>query len=410
MAVIVITSHGTLGDILPLIALGQELQQSNHQVWMVISESMHSYALKAGLKALSNGRDPLGQKEAQKNPQEWNHLRGAEIPNSQYCDAFLRHIIQGLPCLSQSCERADLLISTPQQNMIAAIIQEKLSIPWVSVSVTPSLYCIERKNIQQTSNPEERLLNGKLHKIVQKIRQSINLSSPLSSEDWENYSRCEHLVLGFSPHFSRPNKAYSHAIQTGFWFYQDPDWHSWQPDAKLRDFMEQESKPLVLSFSSQPLEEARSVVEVHVRAAAQLGKPILIQQGWADFNQEHLPPDCDRDQVMFAGFMPQDWLFERAAALIHHGGIGTTARALRNGCPMLVEPYGNDQFFNAKQIILHGIGAAMSPIKLQVDQLSQVLQDKVLNPEYKARAEAMGGKIKQEAGLIKACDYIESCL
>jgi UDP:flavonoid glycosyltransferase YjiC (YdhE family) len=196
----------------------------------------------------------------------------------------------------------------------------------------------------------------------------------------EQYFQCDRFVLGSSAHFSQPAKDYSHAVQTGFWFYEDPDWLNWQPDAKLLRFMEQDPKPLVLSFSSQPLEDSRSVVEVHVRAAAKLGRPILIQQGWADFNEKHLPDDCDRSQVMFTGFMPQDWLFSRASALIHHGGIGTTARALRNGCPMLVEPYGNDQFFNAKQIVFHKVGAAMHPMRLQADEVAGVLQNKVVLP------------------------------
>jgi UDP:flavonoid glycosyltransferase YjiC (YdhE family) len=113
---------------------------------------------------------------------------------------------------------------------------------------------------------------------------------------------------------------------------------------------------------------------------------------------------------MFAGFLPQDWLFARAAAVIHHGGIGTTARALRHGCPMLVEPYGNDQFINAKQVLLLGVGAAAHPHKLNEAGLVKILQEKVLTPEYRRRAEEIGEKIRQEQGLITACERIESSL
>ena len=94
------------------------------------------------------------------------------------------------------------------------------------------------------------------------------------------------------------------------------------------------------------MENAQEVVEVHVRAAAKLGRRILIQQGWADFNESYLPSDIDRENVMFIdGLISQDWLFSHAAALITHGGVGTIARSLRNGCPMLVEPLGSDQFY-----------------------------------------------------------------
>ncbi|NES22534.1 MAG: glycosyltransferase family 1 protein [Symploca sp. SIO3E6] len=60
MAAIVITSHGTLGDNLPLVALGQALKERGHQVLMAIGRPMHPYALKAGLEVVSHGRLPIG--------------------------------------------------------------------------------------------------------------------------------------------------------------------------------------------------------------------------------------------------------------------------------------------------------------------------------------------------------------
>jgi len=413
MVAIVITSHGTLGDNLPLVALGQALKERGYRVLMAIGEPMHPYALKAGLEVVSHGRLPIGQEEAQEDPQSWNHLSGnRESKDEEISEMFWEHLVEGVPAILAACREADLLISTPQQDLVAAIAHEKLGIPWISASVTPSLHCLKRKQ-SKTSHTEtdakEPSLGEQMRQMVQQMRLSLDLAE-LTSEQLGQYHRCDHLILASSAHFSQPTVEYSQAVQTGFWFYEAPDWSSWQPESNLRKFMEQEPKPLVLSFSSQPLEDSRSVVEVHVRAAANLGHPILIQQGWADFNQEHLPPNCDRDQVMFAGFMPQDWLFARAAALIHHGGIGTTARALRNGCPMLVEPYGNDQFFNAKQIVLHGIGAAMHPMHLRVEEVTRVLQEKVLTPDYKQRAETLSSKIQQETGLEMACNLIESWL
>ena len=413
MATIVITSHGTLGDNLPLVALGQALKVRGHRVVMAIGEPMHPYALKTGLEVVSHGRLRIGQAEAQQNPQSWNHLSGnRESTDEDICAMFWEHLVEGVPAILAACQEADLLISTPQQDLVAAITHEKLGIPWISASVTPSLHCLkpkQRKTPQTETDTKKPSLGEQMCQMVQQMRLSLDLAE-LTSEQLEQYHRCDRLILASSAHFSQPTAEYSQAVQTGFWFYEASEWSSWQPEHSLQEFMEQERKPLVLSFSSQPLENSRSVVEVHVRAAANLGHPILIQQGWADFNQEPLPPACDRDQVMFTGFMPQDWLFARAAALIHHGGIGTTARALRNGCPMLVEPYGNDQFFNAKQIVLHGIGAAMHPMRLRVEEVTRVLQKKVLTPDYKQRAEALSAKIQQETGLETACNLIENWL
>ena len=54
---------------------------------------------------------------------------------------------------------------------------------------------------------------------------------------------------------------------------------------------------------------------------------------------------------MFRGFLPPDWTFSQAACVINHGGAGTIARALRNARPVLIEPWGNDQFFNALMVV-----------------------------------------------------------
>jgi UDP:flavonoid glycosyltransferase YjiC (YdhE family) len=410
MVTTVITSYGTLGDTLPLIALGKSLQARGQRVRMAISEPMHPYALKAGLEVASNGRPALGQQEAQQHSQSWDHLSSRKaFSDEAICESLWINLVESLPHILAVCQNADLLISTPQQDVIAAIAHEKLGIPWISVSVTPSLHCQERTESQLlptdqvTAATTKSSLSEQVYELIQKLRRQAGVVETPPSH-------CERFILAASHHFSQPVAEYSHTIQTGFWFYEDPEWEHWQPDRELRAFVEQEPKPLVLSFSSQPLADSQSVVETHVRAAAQLGRRLLIQQGWADFNERHLPPECDRDRIMFAGFMPQDWLFSRAAALIHHGGVGTIARALRNGCPMLVEPYGNDQFFNARQILLLGVGAAMHPRHLSVGELVRVLQEKVLTPDYKNRTELLSHKIQAEQGLDVACNLIEGWL
>ena len=79
----------------------------------------------------------------------------------------------------------------------------------------------------------------------------------------------------------------------------------------------------------RPVARPAAIVKEHLEAARILGRPLLVQRGWSEFDAGHLSEGVDPDQVMFADFLPQDWLFPRAAAVIHHGGIGTTARALR---------------------------------------------------------------------------------
>lgn len=416
MAKIVITTAGTLGDHLPYIALGKSLQARGHQVCLAISNSFHDYALKAGLEVITCGRSH-GKQELQQDAKTWDQLKKGVISSRLITDPevyeqMLLFIEKGfspiLETLLTVCTDADLLICGAQILILGAFVVEKLGIPWIGTSLMPFLQCQNSNQNAQKSASDRR--DPYLSKMNE-LRQQFNLKA-LTQPEWFTYSETipEKAILAASPHFAQLNSESHQYHQTGFWFYEDSDWQDWQPDEQLRQFVEVDPKPLVLSFSSLPLENARAVLEIHVRAAAKLGRRLLIQQGWADFSESLLPEDCDHAMIMFTGFMSQDWLFGNAAALIHHGGMGTIARALRNDCPMLVEPYGNDQFFNAKQILSLKIGAAMHPHRITVDGLAHVLQTKVLTDEYKQNVHAIGTKIRAENSLETACNLIESWL
>jgi UDP:flavonoid glycosyltransferase YjiC (YdhE family) len=105
---------------------------------------------------------------------------------------------------------------------------------------------------------------------------------------------------------------------------------------------------------------------------------------------------------------PQDWLFRQAGVVINHGGIGTVARAIRAGVPLLVEPYGNDQFYNARQVVAIGAGAAVNPHRLTAEGLARVIEGKVMVPEVRERVREMSRQFDSEAALATAVGQIES--
>ncbi|MBN3879903.1 MULTISPECIES: glycosyltransferase [unclassified Nostoc] len=385
MSTIVITTHGTLGDNLPYIALGKALKSRGHEIRMVVNEAVHSYVLKAGLEAFTSAHSRVGPEEVRGNAQLWNQLPLLKAKSKDKTKSVKNKddIIDGATPLLKVCHGADMLISDSEQDIFAAVIVDVYDIYWVRARVTQFSQGFSDTKIEY-------------HPFY---------------KSWLNTENSKRFILAASHHFCQLSPEYSHVHQTGFWFYEDSDWSGGKPSEEIKEFVEQEPKPLVLSYSSQPLENPQEIVEVHVRAVAKLGRRILIHQGWADFNQSHLPSDIDRDNVIFAnGFIAHDWLFSRAAAAIVHGGIGTIARSLRNGCPVLVEPFAFDQFFNALQVQKLKVGTAMDTEKLTADRVANVLDKKVLTPDYKKRAVEVGKKINAEQGLMAACDLIESWL
>jgi UDP:flavonoid glycosyltransferase YjiC (YdhE family) len=83
---------------------------------------------------------------------------------------------------------------------------------------------------------------------------------------------------------------------------------------------------------------------------------------------------------------------------------------MRGGRPMLVEPYGIDQFFNARRILALGVGAAIHPHKLTVTGIVRLLEEKVLTEGVRRRALELAAGLQPEDGLTIACDLIEQQL
>ncbi len=406
---ILITAYGTMGDVLPYLTLGQQLQTRGYQVYAAIPEQMYSQAIALGLQVVEVGHQQLNPEVARKVALLWDQwsanpddLQTKQELNTSHSWFDLK---QGIESLSSLATDAKLIICSPQQEIFAAIVAEQLAIPLVRVIVTPAL--LYQPNNWWRLSQWMRQTKNRTYDRYHLLREQQGLTDP---ETWKAYWKYDRLIFAASPYLY-PSPPYCFpANQTGFWFYEDPQWSSWQPDAQLQEFMSATEKPLVLSFSSQPIREREKFIASHVRAAMKLGRRLLIQGGWSDFNASHLPDDIDQDAVMFAGFMPQDWLFAKAAAVITHGGIGTIARALRNGCPLLLEPHTYEQCFNAHKALTWGVGTAMYPQKLTVEGITRVLAKKLLTEPYQQQAKAIAAQIDDEPGIDQAANLIENWL
>ena len=96
--------------------------------------------------------------------------------------------------------------------------------------------------------------------------------------------------------------------------------------------------------------------------------------------------------------------------MVHQGGIGTTAQALRAGVPMLVVPFSYDQPDNAARVVRLGVGRTISRKKYQQDTAVKELQLLLNNPQYKTKASEIAQIIRAENGVKTACDEIEAFL
>src|ERR1019366_7653591 len=105
-------------------------------------------------------------------------------------------------------------------------------------------------------------------------------------------------------------------------------------------------------------------------------------------------------------YAPYSELFPRAAAIVHQGGVGTTAQAMRSGRPMLVMPYSHDQPDNAQRLTRLGIARSISRHRYNPARAAAELAHLLNNPAYSQRASEVAQQVRQEDGVRAACDAL----
>ena len=129
----------------------------------------------------------------------------------------------------------------------------------------------------------------------------------------------------------------------------------------------------------------------------------MLGSGWGGLARGDLPP------LVFAlDEAPHDWQFPRMAAIVHHGGAGTTGAAIRAGKPSVVTPFISDQFAWAR--LLHTRNLAPAPLPhraMTADTLAVAIKTALENGAMRQRAKAVGATVCAEDGLARAVAAIE---
>lgn len=128
----------------------------------------------------------------------------------------------------------------------------------------------------------------------------------------------------------------------------------------------------------------------------------VMLSGWGGLRKENLP-----DTVYLVDSVPHSWLFPHVAAIVHHGGAGTTAAGLRAGVPSIVIPFFGDQLFWGQRVADLGVGTKPIPRKqLTVERLSHAIQQATTNLSMRQRAADLGIKIRAEDGITEVVKIV----
>jgi sterol 3beta-glucosyltransferase len=228
---------------------------------------------------------------------------------------------------------------------------------------------------------------------------------PLRGADFHRILTSTPLLAAYSPAVIWHPKDWPDTVHiTGYWF-QDVQ-PQWRPSPELEAFLDLGEPPVYVGFGSMGGSSPDEFAAIVLKALAESGRRGLLLTGWGGMNVMKVP-----DNVFVLNSAPHSWLFPRTAAVVHHGGAGTTAEGLRAGIPNVIVPFIVDQSFWGKRVQELGVGPKAIPAKkLTVEKLAVAIRAATTDPNMKERAAVIGKAIRAEDGVGNAVKIVKQYL
>ncbi len=415
---IVFLAYGTRGDVQPYVTLGLALQARGYRVSIAASEVFASWVDELGLDFLPLSFDIIQMMHTE-DAKKWASygskpllgLRWAKRLAAKYASVSALELIN-------YARDADLAISSVTAIPFGDCAAERYGVKHMAAILFPIAPTGDPRAVAVPFRPKtysrlnwfscwisEWILWWMSKDVLKTIRAEIGLP-PINRQTLVSRLRQIPTIHGISEHVvPRPKDWPPHVHNTGYWFLDE---NGWTPPQDLLDFLDADAPPIYVGFGSMSsAHDPKEITRIIVRALEQTGQRGVLLGGWAGLGEDiPLPPTVYR-----VDSAPHSWLFPRMAAIVHHGGAGTTAAGLRAGRPNIVVPHLGDQPFWGRRVYELGVGT--KPIfidKLNVKRLAKAIQQAVSDTAMQARAAQLGEQIRRENGVQVAVDIIERYL
>ena len=217
------------------------------------------------------------------------------------------------------------------------------------------------------------------------------------------YAAEQPMLFALSPLIvPRPPDWGSWMHMTGYWML--PMDAAWQPAPALTDFLASGSPPVCVGFGSMHTPRVVERLRLALAAVRSLRRRAIILTGWSGVLLDRSQLD---DDVYVTESIPHEWLFPRVAAVVHHGGAGTTAAACRAGVPSVILPFFFDQAFWGQTLHQRTLGPAPSARRLSAESLRDDLRLALTCEAMRAKLHALSRALQHEDGTGRAADVIE---
>lgn len=408
---ITILTTGSLGDVLPYIALSIGLQKAGHEVCLATHTAFEPTILKRGVgfsPLPGNSHEFLASDEGQAliyGKGTWKTRRNLLKKAVELARQTLT------PCLD-ACRDAEAIIYTPL-TPVGYHIAEALHLPAFKAHYLPAtrspefpsmLFPLPLPSIPGLWNKmthalaEELFWQGYRSTVNSWIQDHLHLPSlPLRSQELQRYRQRLPCLYGYSSHVLPRPRSWGEWIHvTGYWFLDHPA--DWVPPAHLLKFLGAGPPPIFVGFGSMQPANAEEIARETIQALSQTRQRGILLLPQAKTLHIDLP-----ESILSIESVPFDWLFPRVAGAVYHGGTGTTALALRSGIPSIIVPATADQRFWAQRVFQLGAGTRpLSHKHFSAEKLACSIDTMINDQTMRAHAQTLAQRIGAEDGVTSA--------
>lgn len=368
---------GSRGDVQPLVALGARLKDRGYGVRLVAGDEFGELASAAGLDFTGLG---IAIRSAMQ----------AHTDLFRFAHSITERVLQACG------NKQDAIIST-FLGVATCVRANEQGIPFFYVLPMPSLSTQAFPNPIFPPLPFGPVYNRWTYRLSDRLAvQAYEPAQSLFGDPRPTYLFCYSNQV-----VPRPSDWGDYAHVAGYWFLDSPP--GWQPPHELAAFLANGTPPVGVTFGSMCTKNVAQTTDQVLSALQQSGRRGVLVAGWGGLKPQDLPAN-----VFVVDSVPFDWLCPRLSMLVHHGGAGTTAEALRAGIPSVIVPFGMDQPFWGRQMQRLGVAPAPVPLKrLTAGRLSQAINLATTDERIKAKAASLGEKIRAEDGTGNAVGIVE---
>lgn len=417
-----VLTYGSRGDLEPFLALAVGLKNAGHAVTLCSAGRYESWAAQHGIAFAPASDALLDLMDTEEGRAAFEGATG--VIGAMRAGLKLANVVKPInwqvmsDCWAAAKKAAPDLILYHPKSMAAPHIAEKLGVPAIMAVLQPMF-------VPTTAFPVAGMpdigFGGWYNKLtykavaagfrsyaraIHRFREDT-LGLPKLKESAalprQVHGRPITVLHGFSAHVvPRPEDWPEHAQITGYWRLA-PD-GEWSPPPDLAAFLSAGEPPVYIGFGSMVGRDPRGLAALAVAALKRVGRRGVLATGWGGLESDNLP-----DSVLKIEAAPHSWLFPRMAAVVHHGGAGTTAAGLHAGRPAVICPFIGDQPFWAARCAELGIGPRpVSRKKLSVERLAAAIQAATSDEKLRANAERLANCLQAENGVDRAVSVMET--